>query len=79
MNATHSLIVVMIAASLATVLSVSDAHAIPAFARKYKLGCNACHTLEPQLNRFGRDFSTQRLMSRPISSWRNSNCRAAAP
>jgi hypothetical protein len=38
------------------VLMAADAQAIPAFARKYKLGCNACHTMYPQLNRFGRDF-----------------------
>ena len=37
-------------------LAASDAEAIPAFARKHKLGCNTCHTLYPQLNRFGRDF-----------------------
>jgi len=37
-------------------LMAADAQAIPAFARKYKLGCNACHTVYPQLNRFGRDF-----------------------
>ena len=40
----------------ALMLSATDAEAIPAFARKYKLGCNTCHTLYPQLNRFGRDF-----------------------
>ena len=37
-------------------LVAADAEAIPAFARKYKLGCNVCHTVYPQLNRFGRDF-----------------------
>ena len=37
-------------------LATSTAEAIPAFARKYKLGCNTCHTLYPQLSRFGRDF-----------------------
>ena len=40
----------------ALLLLSADAQAIPAFARKTKLGCNACHTLFPQLNRFGRDF-----------------------
>ena len=40
----------------AIILTAADAQAIPAFARKYKLGCNACHTVYPQLNRFGRDF-----------------------
>ena len=40
----------------AMILTATDAQAIPAFARKYKLGCNACHSIYPQLNRFGRDF-----------------------
>lgn len=34
----------------------ADAQAIPAFARKTKLGCNTCHSMFPQLTRFGRDF-----------------------
>ena len=38
------------------VLLAADAQAIPAFARKHKVGCNTCHTIYPQLNRFGRDF-----------------------
>ena len=37
-------------------LIATDAHAIPAFARTTKLGCNTCHTIFPQLTRFGRDF-----------------------
>lgn len=37
-------------------LAAPDAEAIPAFARKHKLGCNTCHTVYPQLSRFGRDF-----------------------
>lgn len=40
----------------ALLLVAADAEAIPAFARKYKVGCNVCHTIYPQLNRFGRDF-----------------------
>lgn len=40
----------------ALLLVGTDAEAIPAFARKYKVGCNVCHTIYPQLNRFGRDF-----------------------
>ncbi len=31
-------------------------YAIPAFSRKYKVGCDMCHTIYPQLNAFGRDF-----------------------
>src|ERR1035437_1524581 len=30
--------------------------AIPAFSRKYKVGCDMCHSIYPQLNAFGRDF-----------------------
>lgn len=33
-----------------------EAEAIPAFARKYDLRCNACHTREPRLNPFGERF-----------------------
>lgn len=40
----------------ALMLIAANAEAIPAFARKYQVGCNMCHTIYPQLNRFGRDF-----------------------
>lgn len=33
-----------------------EAHAIAAFARKYNVDCNMCHTLEPQLNKTGYIF-----------------------
>ena len=33
-----------------------DSHAIPAFARKYTLNCNVCHTRPPRLNTFGERF-----------------------
>jgi hypothetical protein len=42
--------------ALLIVLLATDAQAIPAFARQTKLGCNTCHTIFPQLTRFGRDF-----------------------
>ncbi len=47
------------AAALAAVslLSVaSNAHAIPAFARKYETSCLTCHTVYPKLNPFGEAF-----------------------
>lgn len=34
----------------------TSAEATPAFARKYKTNCSACHTAWPQLNRAGRKF-----------------------
>jgi hypothetical protein len=35
---------------------VSDANAIPAFARKYDVACTLCHTTFPKLNDFGVNF-----------------------
>ena len=35
---------------------VSDANALPAFARKYGLRCSACHEAWPMLNYFGQKF-----------------------
>jgi len=32
------------------------AEAVPSFARQTNLACNACHTMFPELNSFGRDF-----------------------
>ena len=43
-------------ASLFLLISVSDAHALPAFARKYGLRCSACHEAWPMLNYFGQKF-----------------------
>jgi hypothetical protein len=37
-------------------LTTGKAHAIPAFARKYDMTCNSCHTREPRLNPFGQRF-----------------------
>ena len=34
----------------------NKAQAIPAFARKYDVNCNACHTAPPVLNTFGQRF-----------------------
>ncbi|MGC2183032.1 MAG: hypothetical protein WA637_07125 [Terriglobales bacterium] len=43
-------------ASLFLLISVNDAHALPAFARKYGLRCSACHEAWPMLNYFGQKF-----------------------
>lgn len=47
---------VRLVAVISLLLVAARAEAIPAFARKYQLGCSMCHTIFPQLNRFGRDF-----------------------
>ncbi len=38
------------------VAGISDAEAVPAFARKYDMSCNVCHTRQPRLNPFGQRF-----------------------
>ena len=53
---TRSILFGIVLVALGTVLTPINAEAIPAFARKHKLACNDCHTVFPQLNRFGRDF-----------------------
>jgi hypothetical protein len=40
----------------AIVLAAPPAHAIPAFARKYRTSCQTCHTAYPKLNPFGQAF-----------------------
>ncbi|HKT32256.1 MAG TPA: cytochrome C, partial [Gammaproteobacteria bacterium] len=41
----------------ASLLAITpQAGAVPSFARQTGLACNACHTVAPQLNAFGRYF-----------------------
>jgi len=42
--------------SIFSVVNVKDAEAVPAFARKYVVVCNACHTRQPRLNPYGQRF-----------------------
>jgi len=35
---------------------IKDASAVPSFARKYDMSCNACHTRQPRLNPYGQRF-----------------------
>lgn len=39
------------------VLFTADASAIPAFARKYNMSCNVCHTVFPKLKPYGEEFA----------------------
>ncbi|HSL69435.1 MAG TPA: hypothetical protein VK864_04295 [Longimicrobiales bacterium] len=41
----------------AMVLSAAEAGAIPAFARKYRISCNLCHSPIPALTAFGETFA----------------------
>ena len=54
--------------------SVSSAHALPAFARKYGLRCSACHEAWPMLNYFGQKFKDngyQLMNDRDAPIWQN--------
>src|ERR1022692_2133477 len=51
-----------------------DAHALPAFARKYGLRCSACHEAWPMLNYFGQKFKDngyQLMNDRDAPIWQN--------
>lgn len=50
-----SVIVLSILAALA--VSMEDARAIPAFARKYGFSCTTCHAPAPRLKAFGEEFA----------------------
>ena len=54
--------------------SLNDAHAIPAFARKYGLRCSACHLAWPVLNDFGwrfKDNGYQLMNERDAPIWQH--------
>ena len=51
-----SRLIVVLSVAIGLMLMPRESQAIPAFARQTKLGCNTCHTIFPQLTRFGRDF-----------------------
>lgn len=48
--------VIPVLAVLVAILFPPAADAVPAFARKYEVTCNACHTRQPRLNSFGQRF-----------------------
>src|SRR5450432_4169777 len=53
---------------------LQDAHALPAFARKYGLRCSACHEAWPMLNYFGQKFKDngyQLMNDRDAPIWQN--------
>jgi len=54
--------------------SSQNAHALPAFARKYGLRCSACHEAWPMLNYFGQRFKDngyQLMNDRDSPIWQN--------
>jgi hypothetical protein len=56
---THSKLIqfaLVLAAFSSLMIFAGNAHAIPAFARKYGTSCQTCHTIYPKLNPFGEAF-----------------------
>ncbi len=55
-------------------VGATEAHALPAFARKYGLRCSACHEAWPMLNQFGQKFKDngyQLMNDRDAPIWQN--------
>jgi hypothetical protein len=64
----------LLLATVFFICSANDAHAIPAFARKYGLRCSACHEAWPMLNYFGQKFKDngyQLMNDRDAPIWQN--------
>jgi hypothetical protein len=55
----------LLAAVAALALAPVDAHAIPAFARKYGLSCMQCHAPIPRLTAFGEQFAANGFQLAP--------------
>ena len=52
-----SIILLVLFALAMAVITADRGEAIPAFARKYGLSCNACHIAVPKLKDYGNDFA----------------------
>lgn len=52
----HQCIAIILVAILIQIMSANTSHAIPAFARTYKVECTTCHTIFPELNEYGEAF-----------------------
>ncbi len=48
-----------------------ESSAIPAFARKYKISCNTCHTVFPRLKEYGDDFAGSGFIIKEKETERN--------
>lgn len=57
MKTMRTLILSVAALVIASALLPTDAEAIPAFARRYKLSCTTCHAPFPRLKDFGNEFA----------------------
>jgi hypothetical protein len=57
MMSSRSILPPALLALLLPVLLPSQAQAIPAFARRYSVSCNLCHSTVPRLNAYGEQFA----------------------
>lgn len=55
-NVSGTAVLCFILSITAWMLDIGVAEAVPAFARKYDMTCNVCHTRQPRLNTFGQRF-----------------------
>jgi hypothetical protein len=58
-------VVLVVAVLVSLLVGVSEADAIPAFARKYGVSCSLCHAPAPRLNAFGEQFAAQGFEVQP--------------
>jgi hypothetical protein len=68
-RATVPLLLLLLAAIL---LPPLNSEAMPVFARKYNLSCNACHSAFPRLNTFGEQFVANNLK---LPNWKEAATR----
>lgn len=60
MKKSYTILVSLITAIILLSISSVELNAIPAFARKYQISCQVCHSpAAPRLKGFGADFATQ--------------------
>ncbi|MDT8452476.1 MAG: hypothetical protein RQ936_07005 [Gammaproteobacteria bacterium] len=64
----NTLSVLLFLLIFSTLLIPAKTEAMPVFARKYDISCNACHSAFPRLNEFGEQFADNKMR---LPNWRN--------
>lgn len=64
----NTLSVLLFLLIFSALLIPAKTEAMPVFARKYDLSCNACHAAFPRLNEFGKQFADNKMR---LPNWRN--------
>ena len=71
MNLSRSFTITILSFLILSFLLPEDSSAIPAFARKYKISCNTCHTVFPRLKEYGDDFAGSGFIIKEKENKRN--------